>query len=236
MLYIFISRHSKILLFVLSVIFVPNTANATWSVIAVDRDTGEIGIAGASCTFDVSGIASIVPGKGAIVVQAASHYYARMLGVQKMDEGAAIQDILQVMKQDQFTPSKQQYGVILLAEGTSPIVDTGSEVKRFAGSKIGNNVAVLGNILVGEQVINEAFHTFTNTHETNFSNRLISSLQAGAAAGGDKRCGKQQARSAFLSIYSSETDAITSLSISGTDLGGKPAVDLLVEEFTALNN
>jgi uncharacterized Ntn-hydrolase superfamily protein len=236
MLHILSFRHTKILLFVFSVVFGSGPANATWSIIAVDRDTGEIGIAGASCTFDVSGIASIVPGKGAIVVQAASHYYARMQGVQKMEDDASIPEILQVMKQDQFTPSKQQYGVILLAEGTTPIVDTGSEVKNFKGSKIGNDVAVLGNILVGEQVVNDAFHTFKNAEVSNFSKRLISALQAGAIAGGDRRCGAQKARSAFMSIYSSDADAIISISVSGTDPGGKSAVNLLVERFATLNH
>ncbi|GAB3019473.1 DUF1028 domain-containing protein [Bowmanella dokdonensis] len=95
-------------------------ARATWSVIAVDRDTGEIGIAGASCTFDVSGVASIVPGKGAIVVQAASNYFARMEGVKKMQEDSSAETILEAMKADNFSPERQQYGVILLQQNTAP--------------------------------------------------------------------------------------------------------------------
>ena len=87
---------------------------ATWSIIAVDRKTGEIGIIGASCTFDVSGIASIVPGKGAIVVQARSSYYARMTGVELMESDASAEVILAAMRNKKFTPEQQQYGVILL--------------------------------------------------------------------------------------------------------------------------
>jgi len=45
-------------------------AYATWSIILIDPQTKAIGIAGASCTYSVYGIGSIVPGKGAVVVQA----------------------------------------------------------------------------------------------------------------------------------------------------------------------
>lgn len=47
---------SASILFVLTALF-SFPVYATWSIIGVDRDTGEIGIAGASCTFDVSGVA-----------------------------------------------------------------------------------------------------------------------------------------------------------------------------------
>lgn len=230
-----VNVYSKVVLFGFLLALGAAPAHATWSVIAVDRGTGEIGIAGASCTFDVSGIASIVPGKGAIVVQAASNYFARMQGIEMMEEGASVQEILESMKQDKFTPSRQQYGVILLSQGTTPEVDTGSEVKDFKGAKIASDIAVLGNILVGQHVIQDAFNAFKETRKNSFSTRLMDALHAGAIAGGDSRCGPQKARSAFISIYSSDTDAITSLSVLGTDPGGKPAVDLLADKFAKLN-
>ncbi|HET9277132.1 MAG TPA: DUF1028 domain-containing protein, partial [Flavitalea sp.] len=49
---------------------------ATWSIIVIDPKTKEIGIAGASCTRSVYGIGAIIPGKGAIVVQAMSNGFA----------------------------------------------------------------------------------------------------------------------------------------------------------------
>jgi hypothetical protein len=59
-------------------------AKATWSVIVIDPNTKEIGIAGASCTYSVYGIGGIVPGKGAVVVQAMSNKLARNKGLQMM--------------------------------------------------------------------------------------------------------------------------------------------------------
>lgn len=210
------------------------SAYATWSIIAVDRATGEIGIAGASCTFDVSGIASLVPGKGAIVVQAASNYFARMQGVSELQNGSSAEAILEVMKAEKFAPERQQYGVILLQENTKPLVYSGNEIKQWRGSKVGDDVAVLGNILVGEEVANKAYNAFNHTRDAAFSNRVMSALKAGEEASGDNRCAKQAARSAFISIYNPESDAITKLSVYGTEEGGKAAVTLLQSKFDKL--
>jgi len=204
---------------------------ATWSIIAVDRKTGEIGIVGASCTFDVSGIASIEPGKGAIVVQAASNYYARMAGVDLLETNASIQEILNAMKAERFTPERQQYGVIVLKEGTRPLVYSGSEIKDWNGEMIGDDFAVMGNILVGGQVIKNAFDAFDQNRDKPLAERLMLALKAGEEAGGDKRCGAQYARSAFIMVYGPQDYAILKLAVQGLPERGKPAVTLLNQQF-----
>ncbi|NMH61318.1 DUF1028 domain-containing protein [Alteromonas ponticola] len=210
-------------------------AYATWSIIAVDRDTGEIGIGGASCTFDVSGVASLVPGKGAIVVQAASHYFARMDGVKHMSEDQSAASILSAMKASKYEPEKQQYGVILLKKGTQPVVYSGSEIKGWKGEKLDHDVAVLGNILVNEDVIDNAFSAYQQNKAAPFAQRMIRALKAGADAGGDSRCGAQAARSAFVMLYNQQTQAITKLSVFGTEANGSPAVTLLERKFALLH-
>ena len=205
--------------------------HATWSIIAVDEKTGEIGITGASCTFDVQGIASIVPGKGAIVVQAASNYFARMAGVDAMEENGSASDVLAAMKDEQFQPERQQYGVITLSNGESPLVSSGSQISDWSGSMIGEDYAVMGNILVGEAVISDAYTQFDENREESLAKRLMIALEAGATAGGDSRCGDQHARSAFLSVYDPKTGAITKISVYGLELGGRSAIKLLRDEF-----
>ncbi len=204
---------------------------ATWSIIAVDRTTGEIGIAGASCTFDVSGIASIVPGRGAIVVQAQSSYFARMRGVDLMSENADILEILNAMRDDRFDPENQQYGVVVLDTNTKPLVYSGKEINAWSGEQIGEDFAVMGNILVGEVVVSAAYRAFQANRDKSLAERLMLALRAGEQAGGDSRCGDQYARSAFLMIYGPEDDAILKLAIQGLDKGGKPAVALLNNQF-----
>lgn len=216
--------------FLLFILFT-TSSYATWSIIAVDRKTGEIGIVGASCTFDVSGIASIIPGKGAIVVQAASSYFARMEGVSLMENDSTAQEILDGMKAERFQPERQQYGVILLTDGTKPMVYSGAEIRDWSGEMLGNDFAVLGNILPGEQVVKKAYEAFDLNRNKSLSERLMMALKAGEEAGGDARCGNQYARSAFIMIYQPINGAILKLAVQGIEDGKKPAVSLLNEQF-----
>ena len=218
------------LLIVLATFFYTH-CHATWSIIAVDRKTGEIGIVGASCTFDVSGIASIVPGKGAIVVQAASNYFARMRGVELMYKDANIQEIITAMKDKKFNPEQQQYGIILLNTDASPLVYSGSEINDWNGEKVGSDFAVMGNILPGEEVVLKAYKAFDENRDKSFAERLMLALKAGEEAGGDKRCGTQYARSAFIMVYKPKSGAILKLAVQGIEKGGEPAVTLLNEKF-----
>lgn len=212
-------------------IFISTNSYATWSIIAVDHATGEIGIAGASCTFDVQGIASIVPKKGAIIVQAASSYFARMKGVELMMIDASTQQILEAMRHKDFDPEHQQYGVIALDSNAMPLIYSGTLIKDWYGGKVGNDFAVLGNILVSENVIENAYEAFNNSRDKSLAERLMLALKAGEEAGGDKRCGSQYAASAFISVYSPKNGAILKLSVYGIDKGGQPAVTLLAEQF-----
>ncbi|WP_430413068.1 DUF1028 domain-containing protein [Kordia sp.] len=204
---------------------------ATWSIIAVDRKTGEIGIVGASCTFDVSGIASIVPGKGAIVVQAGSDYFARMKGVELMKKDIPLKEILSAMKNKKFTPERQQYGLIVLDSKSKPLVYSGSEIKDWNGAQLSNDFAVMGNILTDSQVISKAYKAFDENRDKSLAARLMLALKAGEKAGGDKRCGTQYARSAFLMVYKPKDGAIIKLAVQGIEKGGKRAVTLLNEKF-----
>ncbi|GGD73064.1 DUF1028 domain-containing protein [Lacimicrobium alkaliphilum] len=70
--------------------------------------------------------------------------------------------------------------------------------------------------------------------DNSFAHRLTDTLKAGEESGGDNRCDKQATRSAFFSVYSPETDAITKLSVYGTEQGGQPAVTLLKSQFDRL--
>ncbi|GAB5409182.1 MAG: DUF1028 domain-containing protein [Balneolaceae bacterium] len=224
------NKKGIVLLIVLTTLFSTHSY-ATWSIIAVDRITGEIGIVGASCTFDVSGIASIVPGKGAIVVQASSSYFARMKGVELMEKGVTAEEILEAMMSDEFQPERQQYGLILLDSNTKPLVYSGSEIQQWNGEKLGDDFLVMGNILLGEEVILNAYKAFDENRDKTLAERLMLALKAGEEAGGDKRCETQYARSAFIMVHKPQDGAILKLAIQGIEKGGNPAVTLLNEQF-----
>jgi uncharacterized Ntn-hydrolase superfamily protein len=212
-------------------LILPANAYATWSIVAVDRKTGETGVAGASCTSDVTGIASVVPGKGAIVVQAASNYFARIQGAGLIDKGTPPNEVLATIRDKQFNPEDQQYGVVTLYDDSAPLVYSGVNVSNWRGAKLGADFAALGNTLVGQAVVDEAFEAFETNRDKSLAERLVLALKAGAKAGGDNRCGTQLARSAFVMVYQPQSDSNLTLAVTGIKLGGKPAVALLSEQF-----
>ena len=64
-------------------------------------------------------------------------------------------------------------------------------------------MSVQGNILPNTIVVSEALKVFESglkNGQMSFADRLMAALEAGAAAGGDRRCGKQKARSAFIFV------------------------------------
>jgi uncharacterized Ntn-hydrolase superfamily protein len=216
----------------LALILIPaSNAYATWSIIAVDRKTGETGVAGASCTSDVTGIASVVPGKGAIVVQAASNYSARVQGAGLIDKGTPPNEILATIRDKRFDPENQQYGVVTLYDDSGPLVYSGVSISNWRGARLGADVAALGNTLVGQAVVDDAFQAFDTNRDKSLAERLVLALNAGAKAGGDNRCGTQNARSAFVTVYQPRSDSNLTLAVTGIKLGGKPAVVLLNEQF-----
>jgi uncharacterized Ntn-hydrolase superfamily protein len=213
------------------IFILPSDAFATWSIIAVDRKTGETGIAGASCTSDVSGIASVVPGKGAIVVQAASNYFARVEGAGLIDKGRPPNEILAGIRDQKFDPEKQQYGLVTLYDESAPLVYSGVSIPDWRGAKLGADVAVLGNTLVGQAVVDDAFRAFNANRNKPLAERLVLALNAGAEAGGDNRCGTQRARSAFVMVYQPQSESNLTIAVTGIRPGGNPAVVLLNEQF-----
>lgn len=179
----------------------PRRASATWSIVAVDPRTREVGAAGASCTPFVVGIVGLAPGRGAIVVQAASNSMARVRGVEMLNDGDAPGAIIRALRDPQFDPENQQYGVVALG-ADSGATYTGTAAYAESATAHGPGVAVQGNTLPSKEVIHAAMAAFRAAADSGkpLAERLLRALEAGSAAGGDRRCGRQTAHSAFLGV------------------------------------
>ncbi|HVG14692.1 MAG TPA: DUF1028 domain-containing protein [Chitinophagaceae bacterium] len=175
---------------------------ATWSIIVVDSITKEIGIAGASCTVSVYGIGLIAPGKGAIVVQAASNPMARMQGFRMIRDGASSSAILEKIMHPEYEPEEQQYAVLCLADLAHPATYTGSSAQDHKGSITGNGISVQGNMLTNPEELKAVFEAAVEARKKGLpiQDILMLALEAGAAGGGDKRCGERKASSAFVTV------------------------------------
>ena len=106
---------ARLSLTALMIFLVSQFTFATWSIIVIDPKTKEIGIAGASCTRSVYGIGSIVPGKGAIVVQAMSNGMARLDGFKMIMKEVSPAEILEKLKHPKYNPEEQQYAILFIS-------------------------------------------------------------------------------------------------------------------------
>ncbi|WP_227686943.1 DUF1028 domain-containing protein [Spirosoma arboris] len=192
----------KYIFLCLSFLLTPTYSWATWSIILINPKTGEIGIAGASCTYNCSGIGKIIPGQGAIIVQAMSNADARRKGTQMIQAGYTPQQIIQALQDPAFTPEEQQYAVVTLQQLAEPRTYTGTATNPAGGSLTATGISIQGNTLANQDVLSTIMQAVVKAQaqELPMAEILMLALEAGSAAGGDKRCGEQRATCAFIRI------------------------------------
>jgi uncharacterized Ntn-hydrolase superfamily protein len=163
---------------------------STFSIVAADPRTGEVGVAVQSKYFSVG---SVVPwaaaGVGAVATQAAG---VAAYGPRALDELRAVVSPEAALHRVLATDSgreTRQLGVVA-ADGRATAF-TGSECQPWAGHRTGEGYAVQGNILAGEAVVIEMERAWLET-QGSLPHRLVAVLEAGQAAGGDSR-GQQSA-------------------------------------------
>jgi uncharacterized Ntn-hydrolase superfamily protein len=180
----------------------PAKASATWSIIVLDRATGRIGVAAASCTSDVYGILGMVPGIGAIVAQATEHPPAMREAMRLLRAGVAADSVLRVITAAAVDSASQerQYGIATFRGGQ--VQFTGSALHDYRGERSVDGVLVQGNILAGPAVLDRAMDAIQRARAAGrpLEDVVMAGLEAGADAGGDSRCGPQRATAAFLAI------------------------------------
>jgi uncharacterized Ntn-hydrolase superfamily protein len=188
----------------------PATLSATWSIVAVDPATREVGSAGASCTDYVAGIVKFIPGQAVVVAQAMSNSAARNRAIELLNEKRTPADVVKAVANPEFDKQwqMQQYGVAALGFEDASAAFTGTETSGWKGDKQGFGFSAQGNILTGPGVLDAIVAAFTAAERAKspLADRLLAALEAGAAAGGDSRCGEQRARSSYL-VVAKPTDA-----------------------------
>jgi uncharacterized Ntn-hydrolase superfamily protein len=171
----------------------------TWSIIARDSVTGQIGIAVATRFFAVGArVPHIAAGIGGIATQALVNPYYGIDGVKLLREGNSPHDIVKALiAADQGRDSRQLH--IMDAAGRIAS-HTGSECVDWCGHIERDGFSIAGNMLAGAAVLDDTAKAYQANAALPFAQRLIAAMRAGEAAGGDKR-GKQ---SAALLIHGSE--------------------------------
>ena len=171
----------------------------TWSIIARDSTTGQIGIAVATKFFAVGArVPHIAAGHGGIATQALVNPYYGIDGVKLLREGRAPRSIVETLiSADDGRESRQLH----IMDATSRIAaHTGRECVDWCGHIQGDGFSIAGNMLAGSRVLDDTAKAYAANKTLPFARRLIAAMKAGEAAGGDKR-GKQ---SAALLIHDEE--------------------------------
>jgi uncharacterized Ntn-hydrolase superfamily protein len=180
----------------------------TWSIVARDDAAGMFGVAVTTCRPSVGATCPHVrAGVGAISTQAASNPYWGSVGLDLLERGDDTDTVLaKLSAADDGAAHRQWIGIGLSGPG---VAWTGSETVPWSGHRTGADYATAGNMLVGEPTITETERAYLESIGESLPERLMRALEAGQAAGGDKR-GRQ---SAAMKVVASEPHPILDLRV-----------------------
>ena len=177
---------------------------STFSIVAVDTTTGEIGVAVQSKFPNVRFmVPSVEAGVGAVATQSFARLAYGPEGLALMRQGATADEALRISMRNDPTPAVRQVGMVD-AHGNAATF-TGADAFEWRGGRLGGSDAIVapgvvavgqgyavqGNILVSQATVDAIAETFEATSGT-LAQRLTAALVAGGRAGGDKR-GEQSA-------------------------------------------
>lgn len=182
----------------------------TFSIVAIDTLTGEVGSAGASCVdlsktaLEAGFISQLFPGLGAINTQSYYQPLNQQHAAEQLEAGKTPQEIIEWLKVNdvQNKPSIRQYGVVRLGNQTpNSAAFTGEDCMEWKGHKTGPNYSIQGNILLAPAILDSMESRFLRT-EGSLAEKLMYSLQGANISGADKRClnGGTSSHFAFIKV------------------------------------
>jgi uncharacterized protein (TIGR03382 family) len=184
----------RFVLAVAALLAMPLAAHATYSIVAVDRSTNQIGGTSASCVgnTDLHAIYGSVPGMGVVHAQALLGSPGRDRAVELLGMGVPPDMIIAMITDPGFDSNfaRRQYGVVDL-EGRAAGF-TGTRTLAFADDLQGEAGAfvysIQGNILTSRLVLEQSEEGFLE-EGCDLADRLMRALERGAENGqGDSRC------------------------------------------------
>jgi len=187
----------RVALFLLALLALPATASATWSVIAVDRSTGRVVIASATCVdrddqFLMGVQAVVVPGKGVAACQAGvdNTHQNQMLVFRELEKGTEPKAIIEQLSADPAFQTRQ-FGIVDLqgrSAGHSGLTN-GYVSQDIHGQVPGTEIfySIQGNILRPGTVVPNAVQAFLAAKGA-ITDRVMAAMEAADGSGGDSRC------------------------------------------------
>ncbi|KAB8143303.1 DUF1028 domain-containing protein [Chloroflexia bacterium SDU3-3] len=163
---------------------------ATFSIVACDLASGDLGVAVASKFLSVGAVVPWAQAEiGAVATQALANTGFGPRGLALMADGLSAQEALDALLAEDEGREHRQASFVDAAGNAAAF--TGAACFPWAGHIVGEGFTVQGNILAGPEVAEAMAAAFRAT-EGELAERLLAALSAGDAAGGDSR-GRQSA-------------------------------------------
>jgi uncharacterized Ntn-hydrolase superfamily protein len=157
----------------------------TFSIVARDPQKGSLGIAISTARPCVgAGTVYVQQGVGAIASQAWTNPRLGTHGLRLLEVGLSPEAALTVLLEDDSHAARRQVGAV--DTWGRVFTYSGAECEGWFGHRTGDNYSVQGNMLVSEDTIGAMSEAFEAT-SGHLAERLLAALEAGQAAGGDKR-------------------------------------------------
>lgn len=196
----------------------------TFSIVARDAGTGQLGVAVASKFLAVGAVVPwLEAGVGAIATQALANTRYGPDGLARLRAGAAASEALAAVLAADEGRDDRQAGFVDAAGGAA--THTGARCMEWAGGRTGSGYAVQGNILTGADVVDAMAGAYEAAGGA-LAERLLAALAAGDAAGGDRR-GRQSAAIVVVATgggYGGNDDRLVDLRV---DDHPEPVAELL---------
>jgi uncharacterized Ntn-hydrolase superfamily protein len=170
----------------------------TFSILARDPSNGRFGVAVATCHLAVGAtVPHIRSGVGAVATQAHTNPYLGICGLERLEQNLSADDVKASLLRDDPQRDRRQFHLIDARGQTAAW--TGADCGAWAGHRSRDGMAVAGNLLAGEAVLIAMEEAFLSSDPSwKLGRRLMHALQAGEAAGGDRR--SSHATSAALQV------------------------------------
>ena len=201
------SKRLILVLAILTLVFPQKTSSmrpiSTYSIVALDETTGELGVAVQSHWFSVG---FLVPwakaGVGAVATQSFVKVDYGPDGLQLMESGITAVDALKTLTSKDDGEAVRQVGMIDIKGNVA--AHTGSRCIKYAGHIVGENYSVQANMMANGTVPKAMAVAFEKT-KGDLADRMMAALEAAEAEGGDIR-GKQSAAMVIVSGEPSGVD------------------------------
>lgn len=239
-----------ILILLATSIIQPANSQDTFSIVAVDSVTGEVGSAGASCVDLFQAglpnddfLGQLIPNVGAINTQA---YYIpanQINATNRMNLGETPSQIISWLLDNdvESQPQYRQYGIAAIINGSPETAAfTGTSADNYKNHIIGPDYAIQGNILLGQEVLDSMESRFLNK-SGDLACKLMAALQGANMIGADKRCNSNGTSSLFAFVKVSQpTDVFGNpsfnVSVRTADNSGIEPIDSLQTKFDLVHN